>query len=208
MTPDRYACVQYKKELDQYFPVEASRVVISTTANDELEFKQKWGVNKAEQKKITDEFNDPSSELKFLIVTAKLLTGFDAPVLQTMYLDKSLKDHTLLQAICRTNRLFPNKTFGRIVDYFGVFDDTAKALEFDEKTVQQIISNLSELREKLPKAMEEALRHFEGVDRTIDGFEVLEAAQNKVDTNEKKDAFATDYKYLPCIWESLSRIAY
>ena len=49
-------------------------------------------------------------------------------VLQTMYLDKSIKDHTLLQAICRTNRLYPNKNFGRIVDYFGVFDDAAKAV--------------------------------------------------------------------------------
>lgn len=204
VTPDRYACVQYKEELDQYFPTEASRVVISTTANDEFDFKQKWTVDKSEQEKITDEFNDPTSELKFLIVTAKLLTGFDAPILQTMYLDKSLKDHTLLQAICRTNRLFPNKNFGRIVDYFGVFDDTAKALEFDEKSVQQIISNLSDLREKLPHAMELALNHFIGVDRTIEGFEGLEAAQNAVDNNEKKDAFAADYKYLARIWESLS----
>lgn len=204
VTPDRYACVQYKEELDQHFPVESSRVVISTTANDDFDFKQKWSVDKSEQEKITDEFNDPTSELKFLIVTAKLLTGFDAPILQTMYLDKSLKDHTLLQAICRTNRLYPNKTFGRIVDYFGVFDDTAKALEFDEKSVQQIISNLSELREKLPEAMELALNHFEGIDRSIEGFEGLEAAQDKVDTNEKKDAFAEDYKYLSRIWESLS----
>ena len=86
--------------------------------------KQKWGVDKDQQEKIVEEFNDPNTALKFIIVTAKLLTGFDSPVLQTMYLDKSLKDHTLLQAICRTNRLFPNKTFGRIVDYFGVFDDT------------------------------------------------------------------------------------
>lgn len=168
VTPDRFACVQYKEELDKYFPEEASKVVISTSANDDLAFKQKWSVDKGQQEKIVDEFNDAQSDLKFLIVTAKLLTGFDAPILQTMYLDKSLKDHTLLQAICRTNRLFPNKSFGRIVDYFGVFDDAAKALEFDEKSVSQIISNLSELREKLPLAMADALSHFEGVDRTIE----------------------------------------
>ncbi|WP_090331607.1 hypothetical protein [Nitrosomonas sp. Nm51] len=59
------------------------------------------GVDKSQQEKIVDEFNDGTSELKFIIVTAKLLTGFDAPILQTMYLDKSIKDHTLLQAICR-----------------------------------------------------------------------------------------------------------
>lgn len=204
VTPDRMACVQYKEELDKYFPTEASKVVISTTANDPLDFKQKWGIDKSQQERITDDFNDPISDLQFLIVTAKLLTGFDAPILQTMYLDKSLKDHTLLQAICRTNRLFPNKTHGRVVDYFGVFDDAAKALEFDEMTVKQIITDLSELRSKLPEAVKETLAHFEGVDRTLEGFEGLEAAQNAIKTDEKKDAFAADYKYLSKIWESLS----
>jgi type I restriction enzyme R subunit len=204
VTPDREACVQYKEALDQFFPVEASKVVISTTANDTLEFKQNWGVDKSQQERIVDEFNDPISDLQFLIVTAKLLTGFDAPILQTMYLDKSIKDHTLLQAICRTNRLFPNKTYGRIVDYFGVFDDAAKALEFDEATVKQIITNLSELRGQLPQAVKDALQHFTGVDRNQHGFEGLEAAQNAINTNEKKDAFAKDYKFLSKLWESLS----
>jgi type I restriction enzyme R subunit len=204
VTPDRYACVQYKTALDKYFPEEASVVVISTSANDNLEFKQKWGVDKSKQEKIVGEFNDAQSDLKFLIVTAKLLTGFDAPILQTMYLDKSLKDHTLLQAICRTNRLFPKKFFGRIVDYFGVFDDAAKALQFDEESVKTVISNLSELRGKLPQAMRDALAHFEGVDRIVRGFEGLEAAQNAIKTDIKKDAFAKDFKFLSKLWESLS----
>lgn len=204
VTPDRYACVQYKEELDKYFPTEASKVVISTSANDDFEFKQKWGLDKSQQEKVVDDFNDANSPLKFIIVTAKLLTGFDAPILQTLYLDKSIKDHTLLQAICRTNRLFPGKSFGRIVDYFGVFDDAAKALEFDEKSVSQMITNLSELKEQLPEAMEKALSHFIGVDKTIDGFEGLELAQNAINTDDKKDAFAKDYKYLSKLWESLS----
>jgi len=204
VTPDRHACVQYKEELDKHFAEEASKVVISTTANDELEFKQKWGVDKSQQEKIVDEFNDAASELKFIIVTAKLLTGFDAPILQTMYLDKSIKDHTLLQAICRTNRLYPNKTFGCIVDYFGVFDDAAKALEFDEESIQQVISNLSSLREELPQAMRDAMAHFDGVDRSLEGFEGLEAAQNAIGDDKKKDAFASDFKYLAKLWESLS----
>ena len=204
VTPDRFGCVQYKEELDKYFPAEASAVVISTSANDTFEFKQKWSIDKSKQEKIVDEFNDAHSDLKFIIVTAKLLTGFDAPILQTMYLDKSMKDHTLLQAICRTNRLYPQKSFGRIVDYFGVFDDAAKALQFDEQSVKQVISNLSELRTKLPEAMRIVLAHFEGLDRNISGFEGLEAAQNVINTNEKKDAFAEDYKYLSKLWESLS----
>ena len=204
VTPDRHACVQYKEELDKLFPEEASAVVISTSANDDLEFRQKWSMDKGAQDRIIDEYNDKLSDLKFIIVTAKLLTGFDSPILQTMYLDKSLKDHTLLQAICRTNRLYPEKSFGRIVDYFGVFDDAAKALQFDEESVKQIITNLSQLRDKLPQAMEVALSHFEEVDRMLDGFEGLEAAQNAIETDEKKDAFARDYKYLAKLWESLS----
>ena len=204
VTPDRFACVQYKEELDQHFPPEASRVVISTSANDTPEFKETWGMSQAQQDQTVDAFNDPQSPLQFLIVTAKLLTGFDAPILQTMYLDKSLKDHTLLQAICRTNRTFPQKTFGRIVDYFGVFDDAAKALEFDETSVQAIITNLSELREALPAAIAQALSHFPGVDRELEGFEGLEAAQNAIGDDDKRDAFAGDYKYLSKLWESLS----
>ena len=204
VTSDRHACVQYKEELDKHFPEEASKVVISTTANDGFEFKQKWGVDKSQQEKIVDEFNDASSALKFIIVTAKLLTGFDAPILQTMYLDKSLKDHTLLQAICRTNRLYPHKTFGRVVDYFGVFDDAAKAIEFDEESLGRVISNLAELRDKMPQAMANALAHFKGVDRTIKGFEGLEAAQEAINDDKKKDAFAADFTYLAKLWESLS----
>lgn len=204
VTPDRLACIQYKEALDQLMPENSSKVVISTSANDDFDFKQKWGVDKDKQEKIVEEFNDPNSALKFIIVTAKLLTGFDSPVLQTMYLDKSLKDHTLLQAICRTNRLFPNKTFGRIVDYFGVFDDTAQALAFDEETVKTVITNLQELKDKLPEQMEKCLAHFEGVDRTKEGFEGLEAAQNAIGTNEKRDAFAKDFSVLSKLWEALS----
>ncbi|HEX5001560.1 MAG TPA: HsdR family type I site-specific deoxyribonuclease [Bacteroidia bacterium] len=204
VTPDRYACIQYKEELDKLMGAECSAVVISTSANDDYEFKQKWGLDKDAQEKVVEKFNDSDSPLKFLIVTAKLLTGFDSPILQTMYLDKSLKDHTLLQAICRTNRLFPNKTFGRIVDYFGVFDDTASALAFDEASVKAVITNLQELRDKLPEWIDKCLSHFSGVDRTLGGFEGLQKAQDCINTNEKRDAFAKDYSSLCKLWEALS----
>ena len=204
VTPDREACHLYKLELGKYFPDSASAVVISTSGKGEDELKRLYNLTKDEQEKLIEKFNKPDSELKFLIVTAKLLTGFDAPILQTMYLDKSLKDHTLLQAICRTNRKFPNKTFGRIVDYFGVFDDAAKALEFDEEVMKKVITNLSSQLEELPRIMANNLAHFEGVDRTIEGFDGLQAAQDAIGTNEKRDAFASDYRQLANIWESLS----
>ncbi len=204
VTPDRYACIQYKEELDKLIEPSASVVVISSSANDDFDFKQKWAMDKDQQEKVIEKYNDQDSPLKFLIVTAKLLTGFDSPILQTMYLDKSLKDHTLLQAICRTNRLFPNKTFGRIVDYFGVFDDTARALAFDEESVRDVITNLQELRDQLPVWMEKCLSHFEGVDRTIPGFEGLQKAQDCINSDEKRDAFAKDFNSLSKLWEALS----
>ena len=196
VTPDRHACAEYKEVLDTLLGEDASAVVISTSANDPIEFKQKWALDKEKQEKLLERFNKKEDPLKILVVTAKLLTGFDAPILQTMYLDKSLKDHTLLQAICRANRLFPNKHFGRIVDYFGIFDDAAEALQFDEESVKKVISNLHELEAQLPQAMAECLAHFPGIDRTIEGFEGLEVAQNCINTDEKKDAFAEDYVFL------------
>lgn len=204
VTTDRYACIQYKDELDKLISPDASEVVISSSTNDDFEFKKKWAMDKDRQEKVIEKFNDTESSLKFLIVTAKLLTGFDAPVLQTMYLDKSLKDHTLLQAICRTNRLFPNKSFGRIVDYFGVFDDTARALAFDDKSVRDIITNLQELINVLPGRVEKCLAHFPGIDRTITGFEGLQAAQDCINSNEMRDAFAKDFISLSKLWEALS----
>ncbi|MFH1004487.1 MAG: type I restriction endonuclease subunit R [Bacteroidota bacterium] len=204
VTPDRFACIQYKEQLDKWFPSEASEVVISTSASDDYEFKQCWGMDKDKQEKVVEKFNDTNSPLKFLIVTAKLLTGFDSAILQTMYLDKSLKDHTLLQAICRTNRLFPNKTFGRIVDYFGVFDDTAKALVFDEETIKTVITNLQVLRDKLPGVIQKCLAHFFNINRSIAGFEGLQVAQDCINTNKKRDAFAKDYTILSKLWEALS----
>ncbi|HKJ81852.1 MAG TPA: HsdR family type I site-specific deoxyribonuclease, partial [Ignavibacteriaceae bacterium] len=204
VTPDRFACVQYKEELDKLMNPECSKVVISTSANDDFEFKQKWGMDKDRQDKVIEQFNDKDSPLKILIVTAKLLTGFDSPILQTIYLDKSLKDHTLLQAICRTNRLYPDKNFGRVVDYFGIFDDAAQALQFDDESVKKVITNLQILKDKLPEIFEKCLRHFEGIDRTIEGFEGLEAAQDCINTDVKRDAFARDYSYLSKLWESIS----
>jgi type I restriction enzyme, R subunit len=137
-------------------------------------------------------------------VTAKHLTGFDAPNLQCMYLDKPIADHTLLQAICRTNRPAPNKTHGLIVDYLGIFDDVAKALAFDEKTIQKVITNIDELKDQLGPKMLECLGFFPGVDRTVEGWLGLSAAQQCVPTNEQRDAFALAFRQLTQLWEAIS----
>ena len=94
-----------------------------------------------------------------------------------MYLDKPMKDHNLLQAICRTNRPYPSKDHGLIVDYLGIFDDVARSLNFDEKTVQQVVSNIEEFKGRLPAAMQTCMEFFPGVDRSAGGYEGLIAAQ-------------------------------
>ena len=76
------------------------------TNNDKADQFKKWRRTREEEAKVLDDFRDPNNPLEIVIVTSKLLTGFDAPILQVMYLDKPMKDHTLLQAICRTNRVY------------------------------------------------------------------------------------------------------
>lgn len=90
------------------------------------------------------------------------------------------------------------------MDYFGIFDDTPDALKFVEKTMQSIVYNLNQLKDKLPELMENVLHHFEGVDRSFEGFEGLEAAQSAIKSDELKDAFAKDFKLFMKVWESLS----
>ena len=202
VTFDRASCLLYKQELDKLLPKEASDIVM-TVSPGESEYRQ-YDRKKEEEEKLLDRFRDPKDPLKLLIVTAKLLTGFDAPILQVMYLDKPIKEHNLLQAICRTNRPYPNKTHGLIVDYLGVFDDVAAALDFDEKSMQRVISGLDELKAQLPGAMDRCLLYFPAVDRAIVGYEGLIAAQECLPDNEKRDAYAADYSVLARLWEALS----
>ncbi len=201
---DRECCVLYKQIMDELVSPESSAIVMSTAQGDPPEWRQHQR-NKDDEKKLLDRFRDPSDPLQFVIVTSKLLTGFDAPILQAMYLDKPLKDHNLLQAICRVNRTFGlEKTHGLIVDYIGIFDDVAQALDFDEKAVQQVVSNIEELRKALPTQMLKCLTFFAGVDRSIGGYEGLMAAQQRLPNNETRDKFAAEYSALSTIWEALS----
>ncbi|MBS3906136.1 MAG: hypothetical protein KGZ49_03775 [Syntrophaceae bacterium] len=183
---------------------EASAIVMTAAQGDPPEWRQHVRDKDAEEK-LLDRFRDPADPLQFVIVTSKLLTGFDAPILQVMYLDKPMKDHNLLQAICRTNRTFgQEKTHGLIVDYIGIFDDVARALDFDEKAVQQVVSNIDELRKALPVQVQKCLAFFPGVDRSVGGYEGLMAAQQCLPNNEVRDTFAANYIVLGTIWEALS----
>ncbi|HOU22465.1 MAG TPA: HsdR family type I site-specific deoxyribonuclease, partial [Kiritimatiellia bacterium] len=165
---DRESCVLYKKALDEFLPSETSDIVMTVNSGEEEYAPYRRDRNQEEA--LLDRFRDPADPLKILVVTSKLLTGFDAPILQAMYLDKPLRDHTLLQAICRTNRPYGEaKTHGLIVDYLGVFDDVAQAIQFDEEGIVRVVSNINELMAKLPAAVQKCLAYFQGVDRAVSG---------------------------------------
>jgi type I restriction enzyme R subunit len=206
VTFDQESCLLYKAALDQLLPPEASEIVISVSGKEREDARYRpYKRGRDEEEKLLDRFRDANDPLQLLIVTAKLLTGFDAPILQAMYLDKPMRDHTLLQAITRTNRTYgQKKTHGLIVDYLGVFDDVASALEFDEEEFRQVVSGIANLKSKLPEAMQKCLAYFAGVDRAVSGYEGLIAAQECLPNNEVRDAFAADYTVLGKLWEALS----
>ncbi|MEA1052900.1 type I restriction endonuclease [Lamprobacter modestohalophilus] len=185
VTFDQECCLLYKAELDKRLPEAIQTdIVISVHGKEKDDARYKpYKRDRDAEEALLDRFRDPNDPLSVLVVTAKLLTGFDAPILQAMYLDKPLRDHTLLQAITRTNRTFSGsqsatKSHGLIVDYLGVFDDVAKALEFDEAGFQKVASNIAALKSQLPAAMQKCLAYFHGVDRSLAGYEGLVAAQN------------------------------
>ena len=203
VTYDRESCVLYKRALDRVLPAEMSDVVMTVNSGED-EYAA-YRRDKDAEERLLDRFRDPNDPLKVLIVTSKLLTGFDAPILQTMYLDKPLRDHALLQAICRTNRPYgQTKTHGLIVDYLGVFDDVAQAIQFDEEGITRVVTNLNELVAALPAAVQKCLAWFSGVDRTVTGYEGLIAAQECLPDNESRDRFAADYSYLARLWDAIS----
>lgn len=204
VTFDRESCVLYKEAFDEILPPEMTDVVVSLAEGDDQSWRDRFGRTKDEEERLLDRFRDPTDPLKILIVTARLLTGFDAPILQGMYLDKPIRDHNLLQAICRTNRPYPDKTHGLIVDYLGIFDDVAQSLAFDEKAVQLVISNLEELKARLASAFEDVLAFFPDVDRAVSGYEGLLVAQNCLPNNDVRDAFAEVYSIVGQLWEALS----
>jgi type I restriction enzyme R subunit len=204
VTYDKASCVAYKEELDKYLGPDASTIVMSKSRGDAAAW-ARWTPGAEELEQVVVRFNDPADPLKIIIVTAKLLTGFDAPILFCQYLDKPLKEHTLLQAITRTNRPYPpNKTYGLIVDYLGIFDDVAKSLAFDEKSVYQVISNIEELKKRVAPAIAAALAFFPGVDRTVAGYDGLVQAQAAIADATAKDAFGLAYSIVSQLWEAVS----
>ena len=106
----------------------AIKVVMTSAASDPDNWQQHH-TTKQQRKLLADRMRDPDDELKMVIVRDMWLTGFDVPCLHTMYIDKPMQGHNLMQAIARVNRVYKDKAGGLIVDYIGVADDLRRALK-------------------------------------------------------------------------------
>ena len=225
---DRRACVLYKEALDAKLashglPPEWTDVVISAAQNSEPEV-ARFEYPKAKQDELIDYFKLTPAEwearnreghgedrrkwrppLKILIVCDRLLTGFDAPVEQVMYLDKPLRDHNLLQAIARTNRPLPSmkKRTGVVVDYFGVFTNLEKALNFDESVREESLIDWDALRATVPGEVARCLELFDGI-TLADTRDCLLAALRRVRDPEAAKSFEQSFRNLERLWEAVA----
>jgi len=205
---DREACCLYKEALDRYLPVEMSQVVISRGHNNQPRLRRYYLSDSAE-KEVRKAFRKPDVQPQILIVTEKLLTGYDAPILYCMYLDKPMRDHVLLQAIARVNRPYEDeagrrKTNGLIVDFVGIFDNLERALAFDSKDVEGVVEGLDVLKDHFAALMEHGRRDFlplasgKNVDKAAEA--VLEHFRDK----ESREAFYAYFRELEEVYEILS----
>ena len=210
---DREACALYKKALDEFLPPEYSEVVYTGSHNDKPLLKE-FHIDEKKEKAIRKNFTKYGELPKILIVTEKLLTGFDAPILYAMYLDKPMRDHTLLQAIARVNRPYENeaqgmvKPHGFVMDFVGIFDKLEKALAFDSDEVNAIIKDLALLKllfknkmeQKAPAYLALITRNFD--DKDVDG--LIEHFRDK----DRRKEFFKEYKEIEMLYEIISPDAF
>ncbi len=199
---DREACVLIKNALDDRLPPQASVVIISEGPEDPANLREHHRPKSGQEAVIRD-FKRPGETPELLIVCDMLLTGFDAPVEQVMYLDKPLRDHSLLQAISRTNRPYERKECGIIVDYFGVFQNLQAALNYDDSEVEDAVFDWDALKEQFPVALAEALSYFAGIERE-DSIQCLMACLRRLEQPpERQAAFEQRFRHTQSLWEAI-----
>ena len=205
---DREACALYKEALDKYLPPEYSTVIYTKGQNDDA-LKAKFHIAEDKEKQVRKAFAKPNELPKILIVTDKLLTGYDAPILYCMYLDKPMRDHALLQAIARVNRPYEDsngirKRCGFVLDFVGIFERLEKALSFDSDEVSGVIKNLDVLKDRFATVMTTiAPKHLELCKGTIDDKAVERAIEALADKKDRKEFFDF-YKELEMLYEIIS----
>ena len=208
---DREACASYKAALDKYLPSEYSEVVYSPHHQDSEAMKV-FHRNNDEEKEIRKKFTDKNEQPKILIVTQKLLTGFDAPILYCIYLDKPMRDHVLLQAIARVNRPYEDddgliKPCGFVLDFVGIFEDLEKALAFDSEDMGSVIQNIDVLKDLFAKLIQEDAAQYLPLASGWDD-KAKEDAIEHFDDEKSRDTFFKFFKQLQDIYTILSPDAF
>jgi type I restriction enzyme R subunit len=209
---DREACCLLKEALDRCLPSEYSQVVISPFHNDLPEI-ARHHLTEQEERRIRKAFLKPDMMPKILIVTEKLLTGYDAPILYCMYLDKPMRDHVLLQAIARVNRPYEDeygkhKPGGFVLDFVGIFENLEKALAFDSRDVQSVVEGLDLLKEKFRQKIEEGRRQYLAVTGKKTADRAAEAALEHFRDEEKRENFYKFFRELEDLYEIISPDAF
>lgn len=199
---DREACAMYKEAIDKYLPPEYTRVVYTSDHKDN-ELLRRYHISKEEEKTIRKAFKSPEEMPKILIVTEKLLTGYDAPILYAMYLDKPLKDHTLLQAIARVNRPYEAKTCGMVVDYIGIFENLQRALAFDSKDISRGLLDIELLKKRFGDLMGQAKEILSQADIEDEEKRVTNIIEFFFD-EERRNEFVKIFKQIQELYEILS----
>jgi len=203
---DKEACIMYKNSLDKIIPESWSKIVYSTGDQnmEEAEIK-KYYTSKDERRNIIESFKDKNQDPKILIVCDMLLTGFDAPIEQVMYLDKPLFDHSLLQAIARTNRVYPNKGCGKVLDYYGITRSLEKALDFDESIINSAMIDIERLKEQFQEKLKACLDIFSGINIEDPTMENLRRALRIfTDNKDKQKLFENLFGKIKLMFEIIS----
>jgi type I restriction enzyme R subunit len=205
---DREACALYKKALDQHLSPDYSTVVYSSVHNDSALLAE-YHLDAQGEKRARKAFLKPDAQPKILIVTEKLLTGFDAPILYCMYLDKPMRDHTLLQAIARVNRPYEEegdvkKPAGFVVDFVGIFERLEKALAFDSDVVASVIQNIDVLKTRFATLMRETAPPYLALCRGPVDDKSVERAIEAFGEKDRREAFYAFFKELQTLYEIIS----
>ena len=205
---DREACAFYKEALDRYLPTEMSRVVISAGYNDPAHL-VRHHLREEEEARIRKAFRKPGEMPQILIVTEKLLTGYDAPILYCMYLDKPMRDHVLLQAIARVNRPYESeggqrKTTGLIVDFVGVFENLERALAFDSQDVSGVVEGIEVLQARFAELMAQGRAEYLPLAAGKVADKAVEAILEHFRDRDRREAFYSYFRELEEVYEVLS----
>lgn len=209
---NREACAKYKKALDKLLPTEWSVPVYTENTADAIDrpLVAELQLSPEREEDVRLLFKMPAEDPKILIVTDKLLTGYDAPLLYCLYLDKPMRDHVLLQSIARVNRPYVDangvqKRVGLVVDFVGVLREIKKALQFDSSDVSGVIEDLDVLLHDFQQKIAQAETDYLDAGEGGSADERLERlVYGRFLAPEARKAFFEAYKEIEALWEILS----